>query len=221
MNLARRLAGCQCARPYGTTRPAPIHVDVIGRTPGSNRLATGVLALALCSGACASTGAVPRPFPTPGGTAAAPTSPAAHGAPAAPSGPPAPSPASLRLGFDGYALAGAALALRGAPYRNGGADPTGFDCSGFTRFVFAQYGVSLPREVREQYRVGKSVAPQDLAPGDVLFFTTTDPGPSHVAIAIGGDQFVHAPSSTGVVRVEHLSSTYWSPRYLGARRVGN
>ncbi len=52
-----------------------------------------------------------------------------------------------------------------------------------------------------------------LAPGDILFFTTTDPGPSHVAIAIGGDQFVHAPSSTGVVRVEHLSSTYWSPRY--------
>ncbi len=116
---------------------------------------------------------------------------------------------------------GTALALRGTPYRNGGADPNGFDCSGFTQFVFAQYGLSLPREVREQYLVGQSVNPRDLAPGDVLFFTTTAPGPSHVAIAIGGDQFVHAPSSTGVVRVEHLSSTYWSPRYLGARRIGN
>jgi cell wall-associated NlpC family hydrolase len=126
-----------------------------------------------------------------------------------------------RSGFDGYALVGTALALRGSPYRNGGGDPQGFDCSGFTQYVFAQHGVALPRGVREQYRVGESVKPQDLAPGDMVFFETTDPGPSHVAIAIGGDEFVHAPSSTGVVRVEHLSSSYWSPRYLGARRIAN
>ena len=123
------------------------------------------------------------------------------------------------LAFDGYALAGTALSLRGAPYRNGGTDPNGFDCSGFTQYVFSQYGLSLPREVREQYRVGRSIKSEELAPGDMLFFTTTDPGPSHVAIAVGGDQFVHAPSSTGVVRVEHLGSSYWAPRYLGARRV--
>jgi cell wall-associated NlpC family hydrolase len=121
--------------------------------------------------------------------------------------------------MDGYALAGTALGLRGIPYRNGGSDPSGFDCSGFTQYVFAQYGIALPREVREQFRVGKAVKPDDLAAGDIIFFTTTAPGPSHVAIAIGGDEFVHAPSSTGVVRVEHLSSSYWSPRYLGARRV--
>ena len=121
--------------------------------------------------------------------------------------------------MDGYALAATALGLRGIPYRNGGSDPTGFDCSGFTQYVFAQFGIVLPREVREQYRVGKAVKPDDLTAGDIIFFTTTDPGPSHVAIAIGGDEFVHAPSSTGVVRVEHLSSSYWSPRYLGARRV--
>jgi cell wall-associated NlpC family hydrolase len=81
--------------------------------------------------------------------------------------------------------------------------------------------VALPREVREQYRVGKPVKPEDLAPGDIVFFETTQPGPSHVAIAIGGDEFVHAPSSTGVVRVEHLSSSYWAPRFLAARRLGN
>jgi cell wall-associated NlpC family hydrolase len=121
--------------------------------------------------------------------------------------------------IDGYALVGTALALRGTPYVNGGADPSGFDCSGFTQYVFARYGLALPREVREQYRVGKSIKAEDLAPGDILFFSTTEPGPSHVAIALGGDQFVHAPSSTGVVRVERLSSSYWSPRYLGARRV--
>ena len=58
-----------------------------------------------------------------------------------------------------------------------------------------------------------------MVPGDLIFFTTTAPGASHVAIAIGGDEFVHAPSSTGVVRVERLSSSYWSPRFLGIRRV--
>jgi cell wall-associated NlpC family hydrolase len=122
---------------------------------------------------------------------------------------------------DGYALVGTALSLRGTPYRNGGTDPNGFDCSGFTRYVYAQYGVSLPREVRDQFQEGKSVK-GDLEVGDLLFFTTvvtSTPGPTHVGIAIGGDQFVHAPSSTGVVRVERLSAGYWSTRYLGARRL--
>ena len=173
---------------------------------------------AACSGACAATGYRPNPFPVPGGGTApsqpAPPPPASDGL-----APSSAAPRAVAGGIDGYALAGTALSLRGAPYRNGGADPNGFDCSGFTQYVFSQHGLSLPREVREQYRVGKTIGPQDLAPGDILFFTTTDPGPSHVAIAIGGDQFVHAPSSTGVVRVEHLSSSYWSPRYLGARRV--
>jgi peptidoglycan DL-endopeptidase CwlO len=123
--------------------------------------------------------------------------------------------------FDGYALAGTALAFRGAPYRSGGGDPKGFDCSGFTQYVYAQYGVVLPREVRQQFRLGQSVKPQELAPGDLIFFSTIAPGASHVAIAIGGDEFVHAPSSSGVVRVERLGSSYWSPRFIGVRRVTN
>jgi cell wall-associated NlpC family hydrolase len=153
-----------------------------------------------------------------------PGGPAAPAAPDAPSAPPSPAGLAVdgpkRSNVDGYALVGTALALRGVPYRDGGGDPQGFDCSGFTQYVFAQHGLSLPRAVREQFRVGKSVKPQDLAPGDIVFFATTGAGASHVAIAIGGDEFVHAPSSTGVVRVEHLSSSYWSPRYLGARRLG-
>jgi cell wall-associated NlpC family hydrolase len=119
---------------------------------------------------------------------------------------------------DWYGLVGTALDLRGIRYRDGGTDPQGFDCSGFTQYVFARHGVALPRAVREQYRIGQQVR-DDLAPGDLLFFTTAEPGASHVAISVGGDEFVHAPSSKGVVRVEHLSASYWAQRFLGARRV--
>jgi len=119
-----------------------------------------------------------------------------------------------------YALTGTALALRGAPYKTAGADPNGFDCSGFTWYVFAQHGITLPRDVRQQFQSGTPVTPDRLAPGDLVFFSTVAPGPSHVGISIGGDEFVHAPSSSGVVRVEHLNSGYWSPRLVGVRRVG-
>lgn len=192
----------------------------------------GALALAALTGACASTGAVPHPFPMPNAPAAGapapgtlPPSPPAGGTAtpgAAAPGTVAPgtvAPGTLAASFDGYALTSTALSLRGAPYRNGGIDPKGFDCSGFTQYVFAQHGIPLPREVRDQYRIGAPVDPNQLVAGDLLFFATTDPGASHVAIAIGGDEFVHAPSSTGVVRVEHLGSSYWSPRFLGAKRV--
>ncbi len=123
-------------------------------------------------------------------------------------------------GGDGYAIAGSALSFRGVPYRNGGTDPSsGFDCSGLVQYVFAQYGVTLPREVREIYREGKSVNRSRLEPGDLVFFSTTAPGASHVGIALGGDQFVHAPSNSGVVRVEQISEEYWARRFIGARRL--
>ncbi len=109
--------------------------------------------------------------------------------------------------------------LRGVPYRNGGSDQSGFDCSGFTQYVFAQYGVALPREVRDQFKTGKAVEHRSFEPGDLIFFTTTEPGASHVGIAVGGDEFIHAPSTSGVVRVERFSSSYWAPRLLGGRRV--
>jgi cell wall-associated NlpC family hydrolase len=170
---------------------------------------TAILALAFAaiSGACASTGGTPRPFPTPG----------AH---QTPSHTDVTSPQPPRtIPVDEYALVGTALELRGVPYRNGGADRNGFDCSGFTQYVFAQHGHQLPREVRDQFKTGKSVNREELEPGDLIFFATTEPGASHVGIAVGGDAFVHAPSSTGVVRVERLSSTYWTSRFVGGRRL--
>lgn len=118
-----------------------------------------------------------------------------------------------------YSVTSTALSLRGAPYRNGGSDPTGFDCSGFVRYVFSQHGVTVPRTVTDQYRAGTQVDTRQLEPGDLVFFSTVAPGASHVGIAIGGDEFVHAPSSTGEVRVERISAPYWSTRFVGARRV--
>jgi len=112
-----------------------------------------------------------------------------------------------------------AMMLRGVPYRNGGSDPSGFDCSGFVQWVFAQHGVLLPREVREQYGAGQKVALRDVQPGDLVFFQTVSRGASHVGVVIGGDQFVHAPSSTGVVRVERFTANYWAKRFVGARRI--
>lgn len=173
------------------------------------------MAVVIASG-CASTGGVPRPFPLPGPPAA--STPADKTSEPGTASPRSPSNAAAR--GDGYAIAGTALSLRGTPYRNGGADPSsGFDCSGFVQFVFGQYGVAMPRGVRDQFMRGTPVAADALEPGDLLFFTTTAPGASHVAIAIGGDQFVHAPSSSGSVRVESLGSSYWAPRFVGARRL--
>jgi cell wall-associated NlpC family hydrolase len=86
-------------------------------------------------------------------------------------------------------------------------------------YVFEQHGVAMPREARKQFDVGHPVEPSSLAPGDLVFFTTVAPGASHVGILVGGDQFVHAPTSKGVVRVESLSSQYWSSRFVGAKRV--
>lgn len=178
-------------------------------------LAALVSAAGLAAG-CASTGAVPEPFPG-AGTARAPVARPAPSDPSDPSGTGIPVP---RGGSpDGYALSGTALSLRGAPYRNGGTSPTGFDCSGFVQYVFAQHGFEVPRETRVQYRMGEKVDRDELQPGDLVFFSTVAPGASHVGISLGGDQFVHAPSERGVVRINSLSEEYWRKRFIGARRV--
>lgn len=162
--------------------------------------------------------AIPAPADPGPVTATPPAVPPAVVTP--PSLPGRPAPASPSgVNADGYALSGTALALRGAPYRLGGDDPSGFDCSGLVQYVYQQHGVVLPREVRQQFRVGKTVDRDRLEPGDLVFFSTVAPGASHVGIIIGGDQFVHAPSQRGVVRVETLSSQYWASRFVGAKRV--
>jgi cell wall-associated NlpC family hydrolase len=153
------------------------------------------------------TAATPRPFP---GATVPPRS-----APAVPASEPL-TPAGRILE---PAVISLALSLQGTPYRNGGSDPSGFDCSGFVQWVFAQNGLALPREVKDQYRAGSEIDSDDIRPGDLVFFETVSSGASHVGIALGGGEFVHAPSSRGVVRIERYTSRYWTDRWVGARRI--
>lgn len=118
-----------------------------------------------------------------------------------------------------HAITSTALTYQGVPFIDGGSTPDGFDCSGFTYYVFRQHGVELPRVAADQYQTGTAVDSSAIVPGDLLFFETVAPGASHVGLALGGDEFVHAPSERGHVRVERLSSSYWEPRFLGARRI--
>lgn len=112
-----------------------------------------------------------------------------------------------------------ALSCRGARYARGGTSRGGFDCSGFTRYVYAKYGVSLPHSSAAQARLGTPVAKSELRPGDLVFFQTYRRGISHVGIYIGDTKFVHAATHGRGVTVDSLNSSYYSPRYRGARRV--
>ena len=166
------------------------------------------LILAVAGGACASrSGGVPRPFP------GAATPPSARSSP----------DTAARSSSSAFAseVVATAMALKGTPYRNGGSEPSrGFDCSGLVQWVFAQHGAALPRETREQYQAGSNVEVSEIQPGDLVFFETVSKGPSHVGIALGGGEFVHAPSSRGVVRVEsYKTSEYWARRWVAAKRI--
>ena len=110
-------------------------------------------------------------------------------------------------------VVGIALQYLGIPYVWGGSSPsTGFDCSGFTSYVFAQVGVSLPHHAASQYGYGTPVAYDQLAAGDLVFFS----GLGHVGLYIGNGQFVHAPHSGDVVKISYLAD---HGSYVGARRL--
>jgi peptidoglycan DL-endopeptidase CwlO len=112
-------------------------------------------------------------------------------------------------------VVGIAMRYLGVPYKWGGSSPsTGFDCSGFSKFVYAQVGVNLPHNAAMQYQLGRPVARSDLQPGDLVFFH----GLGHMGIYIGGGSFIHAPQTGDVVKISPLSGWY-SSRFVGARRL--
>ena len=106
----------------------------------------------------------------------------------------------------------------GVPYVFGGTSTSGFDCSGYVRYVFASAGIYLPRTADAQYEVGMPISSSELVPGDLVFFSTYEYGPSHVGIYLGDGSFINASSSRGVA-IDSLYSGYWGSCYIGARRV--
>mgnify|MGYP004446847055 CR=1 FL=1 len=111
-----------------------------------------------------------------------------------------------------------AAKYKGVPYVFGGTTPKGFDCSGYTQYVFKQLGAQLTRTADTQAEECIFITKAQLKPGDLVFFSTYERGASHVGIYAGGGQFWNASSSRGVILYK-LSDDYWRTRYYGARRV--
>lgn len=114
-----------------------------------------------------------------------------------------------------------ALGQIGRPYRYGGNNPDGFDCSGLVQYVFAQSGVKLPRSSREQSDVGHKIDLDDAEPGDLLFYSFTGSRIDHVAVYLGDGQAVHAPASGRQIIVAPVAQKYWMQKFVQARDVLN
>jgi cell wall-associated NlpC family hydrolase len=116
-----------------------------------------------------------------------------------------------------------AINFLGVRYSRGGASfDSGFDCSGFTRYIFeSSLGLMLPRRVDEQAGASglAAVHRADLRPGDLVFFNTLKRTFSHVGIYMGEGKFIHSPRTGAAVRVEDMRLAYWARRFTGARRA--
>ncbi len=119
---------------------------------------------------------------------------------------------------NGSSIVATAKQYLGYKYTYGGSSPsTGFDCSGFTSYIFKQHGISLNRTAAGQYSNGVSVSRANLQPGDLVMFGKS--GINHVAIYIGGGQIIHASTPSTGVRIDSLSTGYYNNNYVGARRI--
>jgi murein DD-endopeptidase len=118
----------------------------------------------------------------------------------------------------GASLARSALALLGSPYRFGGANPQGFDCSGLVFYVHGREGALVPRTAAAQRSAARPVSLDALAPGDLVFFSMGTRKVDHVGIYVGDGRFVHAPRSARPVSLQHLDDPYYRRRVVSAGR---
>ena len=122
----------------------------------------------------------------------------------------------------GQEVANYALTFVGYPYVYGGSSPKGFDCSGFAKYVYAQFGITINRTASNQLDNGTAVSMGELQPGDLVFFKKSGTGSkraSHVGIYIGGGQFVHASTARTGVIVSNMSEAYYTTGFVGGRRL--
>ena len=129
--------------------------------------------------------------------------------------------AAAEKALSGSDVIATAYSLRGSRYRMGGTSRSGFDCSGFVRYILSHSGgVDIPRTATEQYYHGTPVSREAMLPGDLVFFKNTyKHGISHVGMYVGGGKFIHAANVRKGVRVDVLDSSYYAAHYAGARRV--
>lgn len=126
--------------------------------------------------------------------------------------------ANVPASGNGSSIVATARKYLGYKYVYGGSSPsTGFDCSGFTSYVFKQHGISLNRTAAGQYSNGVAVSRSNLQPGDLVMFGKSRI--NHVAIYIGGGQIIHASTPSTGVRIDSLSTGYYNNNYVGARRI--
>lgn len=119
----------------------------------------------------------------------------------------------------GSRAADKALTMVGKPYRYGGNTPDGFDCSGLVQYSYGRVGIMLPHGTKSLLHMSHTISRRNLQRGDLVFFTQQGKKFSHVALYIGGDQFVHAPSSGKYVYVSDINDPYWRRHFAAARRL--
>jgi cell wall-associated NlpC family hydrolase len=124
-------------------------------------------------------------------------------------------PHDVSSAHGGHPVARMATRYVGTPYVWGGASPSGFDCSGFVKYVYATLGVVLPRTVRDQYAIGTTVSRDRLRAGDIVFFDRL----RHNGVYLGDGRLIHASTMDGAVRMAKLNEGWFKERWVGARRL--
>ncbi len=181
-------------------------------------IVTAPIRLCLLAGAVLLAGCASAPRVSPSESLALPDGPGIDHAPL----PESPATAASGAPPVGSTIAMSALAYIGTRYRFGGSTPeSGFDCSGFVRWVFREHlQPDFPRASHAMAQIdAPSVAPAELVSGDLVFFRIRGSRISHVGIYVGDDRFIHAPSRGGAVRIDSLGESYWQRRFAGAKRI--